>query len=349
MMNSSTPRQIRLHIARSDRSTPLLPVAAAALVAAGDTATAVPNERIYGELIQSLRDQFIFVDHLAEADVVFCAHDISEHSAAAHDVSRAAKACGKSAFFHSESDNERPTRSVHGVVYRSSTRATWRRPHEQVATGCVPDLTLERSKTMSDWVAWDECPSLGFMGHVTYGFRSLAYLRKGWANFYGFRLREQALRAFEGSPLVKTAFTRRSMNLGPPMAGTSSSDLRAAMRQEYVDSVFNNSYSLCIRGAGNWSYRFFEALSAGRIPVLLDTDCALPLEGSVQWDRHVCRIPLKQIKESAAILNRFHRLLGPEGHAQIQVANRRLWVDHICPAKFFVNALRHTLERQVRS
>jgi len=133
------------------------------------------------------------------------------------------------------------------------------------------------------------------------------------------------------------------------MAGTSGSDLRAAMRQEYVDSVFENSYSLCIRGAGNWSYRFFEALSAGRIPVLLDTDCALPLEASVQWDRHVCRIPLKQIKESAAILNRFHRSLGPEGHARIQVANRRLWVDHICPAKFFVNALRHTLERQVRS
>ena len=338
-MNSSAPRQIRLHIARSDRSTPLLPVAAAALVAAGDTATAVPNERIYGELIQSLRDLFIFVDQMAEADVVFCAHDISEHSAAAHDVSRAAKACGKSAFFHSESDNECPTRSVHGVVYRSSTRATWRRPHEQVATGCVPDLTLERSKTMSDWVAWDECPSLGFMGHVTHGFRSLAYLRKGWANFYGFRLREQALRAFEGSPLVKTAFTRRSMNLGPPMAGTSGSDLRAAMRQQYVDSVFNNSYSLCIRGAGNWSYRFFEALSAGRIPVMIDTDCMLPLEDEIDWSRHICRIPYAQIARAPAILREFHHNLGPQGFATMQRANRNLWVEQLEPSAFFLRVI----------
>jgi hypothetical protein len=268
-MNSPNQRQLRLHIARSDRPTPILPIASAALVAAGDVATIVPNERIYGALIQSLRDQFSFVDRMTEADVVFCAHDISEHPAAAHDVSRAALACGKSAFFHSESDNERPTRSVHGVVYRSSTRATWRCPHEQVATGCVPDLTLERPATVSDWAAWNECPTLGFMGHVTHGFRSLAYLRKGWSNFYGFRLREKALRAFEGSSLVKTSFTRRSMNLGPPMAGTSGSELRTAMRQEYVDSVFENSYSLCIRGAGNWSYRLFEALSAGRIPVLI--------------------------------------------------------------------------------
>lgn len=342
------PAPPRLHIAQTDRRVPILPIAAAAFAAAGVPTVPPPDERIYGGLVRAFQQHFQLVSRLSEADVVLCAHDISEHPAAAWEVSEAARTNQKSAFFHSQSDDIRPTSAIHGVVYRSSIQATNRKSYERIATGCVPDLTLERPAHMPEWTAWTERPTLGFMGHVTNGFRSLGYLQRGWQHFHGFRLRDRVLRAFENSDLAVTSFTRRSTNLGPPLAGVAGDELRRAMRDAYVASVFSSTYSLCVRGAGNWSYRFFEALSAGRIPVLIDTDCALPLEEAVPWDQHICRIPFKALSDAPRILAEFHGSLQPEGHAKIQVANRKLWKDLLAPEKFFVDALNQAYSQITR-
>ncbi len=331
--------RLRLHIAQTELQAPILPIAAAAFAAAGVHTGTHLDERIYGGLVRAFQQHFQIVNRLSEADVVLCAYDISEHPAAAWEVSEAARANQKSAFFHSQSDDIRPTRAVHGLVYRSSVKGKSRKSHERIATGCVPDLTLERPAHMAQWTAWTDRPTLGFMGHVTNGFRSLGYIRKGWQHFHGFRLRDRVLRAFENSELAVTSFTRRSTNLGPPLAGITGDDLRRAMREAYVESVFSSSYSLCVRGAGNWSYRFFEALSAGRIPVLIDTDCALPLEETVPWDQHICRIPFKSLNDAPRILAEFHESLQPEGLAEMQIANRKLWRDQLAPEKFFIDAL----------
>ncbi len=329
----------RLYIAQTELRVPILPIAAAAFAAAGVDTGTPPDERIYGGLVRAFQQHFQIVNLLSEADVVLCAHDISEHPGAAWQVSEAARTNRKSAFFHSQSDDIRPTRAIHGLVYRSSVKGKSRKSHERIATGCVPDLTLERPAQMAEWMAWTERPTLGFMGHVTNGFRSLGYIQRGWQHFHGFRLSVRVLRAFENSELAVTSFTRRSTTLGPPLTGMTGDDLRRAMREAYVESVFSSSYSLCVRGAGNWSYRFFEALSAGRIPVLIDTDCALPLEETVPWDQHICRIPFKSLNDAPRILAEFHESLQPEGLAKVQVANRKLWIDQLAPDKFFIDAL----------
>lgn len=280
-----------------------------------------------------------FVDHPDRADVVLCAHDASRHRAAARTVTAAVVATGKSTFLHSDSDDVRPTEPVRGKVFRSSILASRRLAHEEIATGCVPDLVAERSGAMPLRAPWTDRPTLGFMGHVASGLRSIGYLRHGWEHFHGFTLRERVLRAFEASGAVEVAFTRRGTNLGPPMAGVDADEHRREMRRQYVDSVFSNSYALCVRGAGNWSYRFFEALSAGRIPVLIDTDCALPLERTIDWDRHLCRIPVNRLSHAPRLLEEFHGRLGPEGHAAMQAGNRELWRDRLSPESFFPEAL----------
>jgi hypothetical protein len=123
------------------------------------------------------------------------------------------------------------------------------------------------------------------------------------------------------------------------MAGIDVDLERNHMRREYVNSVFGCDYALCMRGAGNWSYRFFEALSAGRIPVMIDTDCMLPLENEIDWSRHICRIPYAQIAGAPAILRAFHHNLGPEGFATMQTANRNLWVQQLEPSAFFLRVI----------
>ena len=40
-------------------------------------------------------------------------------------------------------------------------------------------------------------------------------------------------------------------------------------------------FTFCYRGAGNFSYRFYETLMMGRIPILVNTDCVFPFEDKV--------------------------------------------------------------------
>ncbi len=76
------------------------------------------------------------------------------------------------------------------------------------------------------------------------------------------------------------------------------------VRQEYVHSMMESDYILCARGAGNFSRRLYEALSCGRIPVFVDTDCVLPYQSEINWKEYfVCGL---RVGEKVA---EFHGLL----------------------------------------
>lgn len=73
-------------------------------------------------------------------------------------------------------------------------------------------------------------------------------------------------------------------------------------RNEYVDHLSKNTYIVCPRGTENFSYRMYEALSFGRVPVLIDTDMVLPPE--INWDRLVVRVPYKSIQDLPELIRR---------------------------------------------
>ena len=58
-------------------------------------------------------------------------------------------------------------------------------------------------------------------------------------------------------------------------------------RSEFLNQMGRNMFSLCPRGAGNWSVRFYESLMLGRIPVVPDTDIEFPLENYIDWSKIV--------------------------------------------------------------
>lgn len=53
--------------------------------------------------------------------------------------------------------------------------------------------------------------------------------------------------------------------------------------KEFVENVTSTHFTVGQRGAGAFSQRFYQTLSAGRIPVLSDTDVALPLPELIEW------------------------------------------------------------------
>jgi hypothetical protein len=54
-------------------------------------------------------------------------------------------------------------------------------------------------------------------------------------------------------------------------------------KEEYAANMTQSDYVLCVRGYGNFSFRLYDALSNGRIPVLVDTDCVLPFDNCIDY------------------------------------------------------------------
>lgn len=53
---------------------------------------------------------------------------------------------------------------------------------------------------------------------------------------------------------------------------------------EFTNNIINSHFTICNRGRGNFSMRFYQTLSAGRIPILVDTDMVFPFEDEIDWE-----------------------------------------------------------------
>jgi hypothetical protein len=96
------------------------------------------------------------------------------------------------------------------------------------------------------------------------------------------------MQIMEKDPRIKTDFVGRgSVELQPGVGGN--------QRQEFLDNLLRNPYALCVRGADNYSWRLYEALSLGKIPVLIDTGCLLPMEDEIDWDNFILKVPATQL------------------------------------------------------
>ena len=80
---------------------------------------------------------------------------------------------------------------------------------------------------------------------------------------------------------------------------------------------------LCARGRGNFSYRLYETLCSGRIPVFIDTDCVLPFEDVIDWRSLCVWVPEAEVDQVAERVADFHARLSPVELPELQVAVRQ--------------------------
>jgi hypothetical protein len=104
---------------------------------------------------------------------------------------------------------------------------------------------------------------------------------------------------------------------------------------EFYDNLRDSDYVLCVRGAGNFSMRFYEALAMGRIPILINTDCALPLEDAIDWKKHVVWVEYGNRQKVAEKVSEFHKSLSAQDFLDFQKTNRKLWKEHLTLNGFF--------------
>lgn len=144
--------------------------------------------------------------------------------------------------------------------------------------------------------------------------------------------RRASMRACSNSSLVNTLFIVRrsfsghqqSIELDPARA-----------RQEFIDTMRNSDFVLASKGDGNYSNRFLEALSMGRIPVVVDTDIVLPFEGVIDYSRFMVRVPMHDVSKTPQYIRTFYDALSPQEWVARQYEAREVFLRYLQPYTFF--------------
>ncbi|HAA32626.1 MAG TPA: exostosin [Cyanobacteria bacterium UBA8553] len=154
----------------------------------------------------------------------------------------------------------------------------------------------------------------------------------------GHVLRTQALPILSKDSRITTNFIQRER---PVFFNEPDSTLIKKLRMEFVQNMVESDYMFCCRGSGNYSFRFYEALSCGRIPVFIDTDCVLPYDFEIDWKKYCVWLDESELPLIAEKIAEFHENLSPQEFVDLQHECRRVWEQRIAPEGFFANLHRH--------
>lgn len=146
-------------------------------------------------------------------------------------------------------------------------------------------------------------------------------------------LRASVLKSLEESKNVQTNFILRKKY----RAGVTQNKDTHKTTLEFYENLKNSDYVVCLRGAGNFSVRFYEALAMGRIPIFINTDCPLPLDDRIDWNKHVVWVDYKERHQVAQKVKQFHNALSKEDFIDLQHSNRTLWKEMLTMGGFFKN------------
>ena len=191
-------------------------------------------------------------------------------------------------------------------------------------------------------------PHIGFVGHAKLGL-------KKWVKEFIIHIKTKTrivlkneksdLQAFYPSGHKRAQFLNRIQEYESIItnfifrnqyrAGIKTEAQKQQTTREFYENMSQNPYTFCIRGAGNFSVRFYETLAMGRIPVLIDTDCKLPLEQNIDWNKHAFIINESDMNSFENQLTKFHEELSELDFIKLQENNRKLWETKLERVAYF--------------
>ena len=116
---------------------------------------------------------------------------------------------------------------------------------------------------------------------------------------------------------------------------------------DFITNLRESDYALCVKGDENASFRFYEALSMGRIPLLLDTECVLPLQDIIDYRSFCVIVDWRDADRIGEKLLAFHEQVSAEEFEAMQRRAREAFVEYLRMDSFTPYLVRQL--KQVRS
>ncbi|WP_405223497.1 exostosin family protein [Dokdonia sp. Asnod1-B02] len=247
----------------------------------------------------------------------------------------------------------------YGKTFNDDTIIVWRnagfKKSNDTHTIIIPafiDDPLQRKGMNHKAIAYAARPQISFTGFATASLKEVLRATTATlkANVYRLCNKDQSdkqvlfnaarerfkyLKQLEQSEIIETDFIYRSKY----RAGVKTQQERARTTEEFYTNLSESPYTFCLRGAGNFSVRFYESLASGRIPVLVDTDCQLPLEHVINWHEHACIV--HDDENLIKALKTFHKKYNQDSFTKLQESNRNLYQNYLVRDRFFCSLYNH--------
>jgi hypothetical protein len=243
-------------------------------------------------------------------------------------------------------DSAEPINIPQTIVFRTSQYRSALASNEIIMPAFVEDVGLSAGLSPKNK---NIKLSVGFVGKA--GFENLAhrvrflikniFLLHG-AHKDGLYFRRKAMKALARDSRIKSNFkTRSSFSGNLKTVGLDPEKVR----EEYISNMKESDFTLSPRGDGNYSLRFYETLSMGRIPILIDTDVVLPLEDKINYDDIVIRVDYKDIHSIADIVAQTYEKWSSEEYLRRQKLAREVFEKYLYMPAF----IKATFNKEVLS
>jgi hypothetical protein len=153
------------------------------------------------------------------------------------------------------------------------------------------------------------------------------------------RWRKYVLREVARYPGIQSNFLIRNRYLGKDMSANKD-PLRPSMK-EFAKNILDSDYTVCMRGGGNFSFRFYETLALGRIPVFVNTDCALPYDRMIEYRQYCVWVEENEIPHIGEKILAFHESLSASQFRELQMACYDLWRSRLSKKGFYAHFIEH--------
>jgi len=239
-------------------------------------------------------------------------------------------------FFNS--DFEEPIPLGDALIFRTSITAATARPNERAWPAWTCDVLRTYGTGRVEPRARSVRPTVGYCGYLDYRNviervqRTLRGQLAPWS-----RLRGEAVRALAASPEIDSRFILRRRFGG---------NAGAEEREEYARNMLACDYALVARGRGNFSFRLYEALSAGAIPVYIDTDGRLPFDDVIPYRELFVWVSAREVRDVAEHIQRFHSRHDASSLFLHRCRLRQVFDDYLAPTAFHrhvARLLRHRM------
>jgi hypothetical protein len=156
----------------------------------------------------------------------------------------------------------------------------------------------------------------------------------------------QAIAARVRQKVVNEA--RRAQNLKPSIIErtgayfTLPKEQRERQRSEYIQNLQDNAYRLVMRGDDNSNFQVWEVMSAGRLPIIIDTNQQFPNLGDLKWEDFSVLVPYSQLHRIGEIVQKFHDSMSDDEFKQACMKARAAF-EYLLPHNFILEGLKNKL------
>jgi hypothetical protein len=243
------------------------------------------------------------------------------------------------------SDSDKPISIKNTIVFRTSLHQSTRKKNEFALPAWEENIIENYFSGDLQVRKKEKKPTLGFTGYAP----EHSNIRDvyNWAeSFLGFKkpnkgsfsnVRSEALKVFQKSDLIRNQFILRNVFWGTQEDASK----RKKEKEEFIQNLIASDYILCARGGGNFSYRFYETLSCGRIPLFINTDCVLPYNFEIDYKNYCVWVEENELSQADKILHTFHENISEENFMSLQRSCRSVWQRYLSTEGFFANFYKH--------